>query len=393
MIGLLKPVLQPELRWSEVDYGDIVFWFQAAYAVGYLSFGRLIDQVGARLGMMLSIGLWTLAHMAHALAHSIVGFSAARAALGFGEAGAFPGALKAIAEWLPQRERALAVGVFNAGTNIGAIVTPLLVPVITLMWGWRAAFIVTGVFGLAWLLGWYFVYRTPSGHPRVSASELALIESDRIPSGRPVSWSTLLRHKEVWAYAIAKFLIDPVWWVFLFWLPDFLTKTQGLNLKTFGVPLAVIYIASDVGAVAGGWMSSRLLAKGLSVNASRKLTMLLFAVLALAVLFATRVGTLWSAVLLISLATAAHQGFASNLFTLPSDLFPKSAVGSVVGIGGAVGAVGGMLMAKYAGWTLQTFNSYAPIFLTCAGTYLLALGAIHLLSPRYRPVDELSAAP
>jgi ACS family hexuronate transporter-like MFS transporter len=389
MIGLLKPTLQGELNWTEIDYGDIVFWFQAAYAVGYLSSGRLIDRIGARLGLVVSMGIWTLAHMAHALARSAFGFSVARAALGFGEAGAFPGALKAVAEWLPQRERALAVGLFNAGTNIGAIITPLLVPIVTLAFGWRAAFVLTGAFGIAWMLVWHFVYRKPREQWRVSAAELELIESDRQNPTTPIPWSHLFKRKEVCAYGIAKFLTDPVWWVFLFWLPDFLTKTQGLNLKTFGIPLAAIYIASDVGAVAGGWVSSRLMRMGFSVNVSRKATMLAFALMALPVVFATKVTHLSSAVLILSLATAAHQGFASNLFTLPSDLFPKSVVGSVVGIGGAAGAVGGMLMARFAGWTLQTVGSYTPIFLTCAAMYLLALALIHVLCPRYRMVDAV----
>jgi MFS transporter, ACS family, hexuronate transporter len=389
MIGLLKPMLQHDLGWSERGYGDIVFWFQAAYAVGYVSFGRLIDRVGARVGLAVSMLIWTSAHMAHALARSVLGFSLVRAVLGFGEGGAFPGALKAVAEWFPKRERALAVGICNAGTNIGAIVTPLLVPAITVAFGWQAAFVLTGGLSILWLLGWLLIYRLPLAQPRVSQAELNLINSDPPDPPEGIPMSRLLRRREVWAYAGAKFLTDPVWWLFLFWLPDFFAKTHGLTLKTFGVPLAIIYVASDVGAVTGGWVSSRLMARGLSVNLSRKLTMLGCAVLVVPVVFAARVTELWSAVLLLSLATAGHQAFATNLFTLPSDLFPRKAVASVVGIGGAVGAVGGMLMAQYAGWTLQTLRSYTPIFAACALVYVLAVGVVHIMSPRYQIVGSV----
>ena len=389
MIGLLKPTLQHDLGWSELGYGDIVFWFQAAYAVGYVSFGRLIDRIGARVGLAVSMLIWTSAHMAHALARSVLGFSLVRAVLGFGEGGAFPGALKAVAEWFPKRERALAVGICNAGTNIGAIVTPLLVPAITVAFGWQAAFVLTGGLSILWLLGWLLIYRLPLAQPRVSQAELNLIHSDPPDPPEEIPMSRLLRRREVWAYAGAKFLTDPVWWLFLFWLPDFFAKTHGLTLKSFGVPLAIIYVASDVGAVTGGWVSSRLMARGLSVNLSRKLTMLGCAVLVVPVVFAARVTELWSAVLLLSLATAGHQAFATNLFTLPSDLFPRKAVASVVGIGGAVGAVGGMLMAQYAGWTLQTLGSYTPIFAACALVYVLAVGVVHIMSPRYQIVGSV----
>ena len=389
MIGLLEPTLQHDLGWSERGYGDIVFWFQAAYAVGYISFGRLIDRIGARVGLAVSMLIWTSAHMAHALARSVLGFSLVRAVLGFGEGGAFPGALKAVAEWFPKRERALAVGICNAGTNIGAIVTPLLVPAITVAFGWQAAFVLTGGLSILWLLGWLLIYRLPLAQPRVSQAELNLIHSDPPDPPEEIPMSRLLRRREVWAYAGAKFLTDPVWWLFLFWLPDFFAKTHGLTLKNFGVPLAIIYVASDVGAVTGGWVSSRLMARGLSVNLSRKLTMLGCAVLVVPVVFAARVTELWSAVLLLSLATAGHQAFATNLFTLPSDLFPRKAVASVVGIGGAVGAVGGMLMAQYAGWTLQTLRSYTPIFAACALVYVLAVGVVHIMSPRYQIVGSV----
>ena len=388
-IGVLKPTLQSSLGWTESGYGDIIFWFQSAYAVGYLVFGRLMDRRGARVGLAASMLIWTVAHIAHSLVRSVAGFSVVRATLGFGEAGAFPGGLKAIAEWFPRRERALAVGLFNAGTNVGAIITPILVPTVTLAFGWQWAFVLTGVLGVIWLAVWMLIYRRPRDQPRVSEEELALIESDPPDSPEAVPLSRLVRHREVWAYALAKFLVDPVWWLFLFWLPDFFAKTHGLNLKTFGIPLVIIYVASDLGAIAGGWVSSRLITMGFSTNISRKLTMAGCALLVTPVMSAARVASLWGAVAVISIATAAHQAFAANLFTLPSDLFPRKAVGSVVGIGGAVGAVGGMLMAQYAGWALGTLGSYTPIFTVCAGAYMLALALIHLMSPRYRPVSSL----
>lgn len=388
-IGVLKPTLQADLGWNEAAYADIIFWFQAAYAIGYIAFGRIMDRLGARAGLALSMLIWTSAHIAHAFTRTVTGFCAARATLGFGEAGAFPGGLKAIAEWFPKRERALAVGLFNAGTNVGAVITPLLVPAITLAYGWQWAFVLTGVLGVLWTGFWVWIYRRPREQWRTSDAELRLIESD--PPDRPqrASFASLLRHREVWAYGIAKLLVDPVWWMFLFWLPDFFAKSHGLNLKTFGIPLALVYINSDIGAVAGGWVSSWLIGRGLSVNASRKLTMLGCAILVLPLMSAARVSDLWTAVALISLATAAHQAFAANLFTLPSDLFPRGAVGSVVGIGGALGAVGGMMMAKYAGWVLGSVGNYTPVFALCAGVYVLALGIIHWASPRYEPVRDL----
>jgi MFS transporter, ACS family, hexuronate transporter len=389
IIGVLKPTIQAELSWSESDYATLIFWFQAAYATGYLCFGRLIDRVGVKSGLALALFVWTAAHMAHALVFSVLGFALARIMLGLGEGGSFPGGLKAIAEWFPKRERAFAVGVFNSGTNVGAILTPIVVPVITLAFGWRWAIALTGVLGIVWLVGWWSAYASPRSHRRVSASELALIESDPPDPITPTPLRALLRTRELWAYALAKFLIDPVWWLFLFWLPDFFFRTHGLNLKTFGLPLVVIYLASDVGAVAGGWMSSALMASGRSLNTSRKLAMLVSALCVIPVIYAAQVADLWTAVALLGLATAAHQAFSANLFTLPSDLFPRKAVATVVGAGGAVGAIGGMLMAKYVGWILGSVGGYTPIFALCGGLYLVALIIIHLLSPRYEPIKTI----
>jgi len=382
IIGVLKPTLQLEFGWTEVSYGDVIFWFQAAYALGYLGFGRLIDKIGARLGYAAVVVLWTAAHIAHAFAGSLGGFIAVRFALGLGESGNFPAGLKAIAEWFPKSERALATGIFTAGSNVGAILTPLIVPAITLALGWRAAFVVTGSFSLVWLILWLKAYRQPGAHPRVSREELAFINGDPAANDAKIPWRQLLRVRETWAYAGARFLIDPIWWMFLFWLPDFFGKRYGLDLKNFGPPLVVVYTVSDIGSVAGGWMSSKLLRLGFSLNSARKLTMLLASVLVLPVMFAMNADNLWLAVAIIGVATAGHQAFSVNLYTFPSDVFPKQAVASVVGIGGTAGAVGGMLMSKYAGWVLDAAGSYTPIFIVAGAAYWLALAALQLLSPR-----------
>ncbi len=386
MIGLLKADLTAEFGWSEMDYADLVLWFQAAYAISYLAFGRVMDRIGARWGFGIAFLIWQVAHIAHAGARGMTGFLVARAFLGIGEGGAFPGGIKAVTEWFPKKERAFATGLFNAGTNIGAILTPLIVPAITLAYGWRAAFIITGVAGLIWLPLWLLVYRKPREHKKVSQAEIAYIESDPPDTVEKIKWTRLLRVRETWAYALGKFLIDPVWWMFLFWLPDFLGKRHGLDLKNFGPPLVAIYLLSDVGSVAGGWLSSKFMQRGWSINRARKTTLLICALAATPVAFAASASNLWVAVAIIGLATAAHQGFSANLYTLPSDVFPRSAVGSVIGIGGMLGALGGMAMAKYAGWVLEGIGSYTPIFIVCASMYLLALLVIHVLTPRMEPV-------
>ena len=386
IIGVLKPVLQKEYGWDEIAYGDIVFWFQAAYAVGYIGFGRIIDKIGARFGYALAVVIWTAAHVAHAFVSTIAGFTAVRIALGIGESGNFPAGLKAVAEWFPKRERALATGIFNAGANVGAIVTPLIVPAITLAFGWRAAFLITGLFTVVWLVLWVWIYRKPRQHPRVNAAEIALIESDPPDPDETIAWVKLLPVRETWAYAIGKFLIDPIWWMFLFWLPDFFAKRYALDLQSFGPPLVAVYVLSDLGSIAGGWMSSSLIKRGTSINVARKLTMLVSSILVLPVMFAMYADNLWLAVAIVGLATAAHQAFSANLYTIPSDVFPRAAVASVVGIGGTAGAIGGMLMAKFAGYVLERIGSYTPIFVVAGSVYLIALALIHLLSPRLAPV-------
>jgi MFS transporter, ACS family, hexuronate transporter len=389
-IGVLKPTLQAELKWTESSYADIVLWFQFAYAIGYLAFGPIIDRIGARVGYAVAFSVWTLAHIAHGFVHSITQFALVRFTLGLGESGGFPSSLKAVSEWFPQKERALAVGVFNAGSNIGAIVTPIVVPIITLEWGWRAAFVVTGAVTFVWLIAWLTMYRSPAAHNELSAAELAYIRSGEATAtaSAPVSWLKLLRVRETWAYALGKFLTDPIWWLYLFWLPDFLSKRYHLDLQSFGPPLVAIYVLSDVGSVLGGWGSSRLMKSGRTANVARKTTMLICALAVIPIVFAQFVSHLWAAVAIIGLATAAHQAWSANLMTLPSDMFPRLAVGSVVGIGGMAGAVGGMLMSKYNGYILDVFGSYQPIFALAGGAYIAGIAVIHFLSPRLERVTE-----
>jgi ACS family hexuronate transporter-like MFS transporter len=404
VIGLLKPTLQAQFGWSEIDYADIVFAFQLAYAVGLLMAGKLMDRLGARTGFALAIVVWSVAAMAHAEAEafggmagavlamagltysvSVAGFIFARFALGLGEAGNFPAAIKVVAEWFPKRERALATGLFNSGTNVGALMTPLVVPWITVTWGWYWAFIATGALGFLWLAWWWVAYRAPEEHSRVSASELAYIRSDPPEPTVRVPWRTLLKHRQTWAFALGKFLTDPVWWLYLFWIPDFLNRNHGLDLTSLGPPLVAIYLVADVGSIGGGWLSSFLMKRGTSLNAARKIAMLTCALAVLPIAFAAGAKELWVAVAIISLAAAAHQGWSANLFTLTSDTFPRQAVGSVVGLGGMAGAVGGMLIAKLTGYILQATGSYVPVFLIAASAYLIALAVIHLLVPKLEP--------
>jgi ACS family hexuronate transporter-like MFS transporter len=392
MIGVLKPTLAAEFNWSESDFAGIVFWFQVAYAIGYLSFGKVVDMFGARLGYIIAIVIWTVSHMAHGFATGVVSFAVARFGLGVGESGNFPAGIRAVTDWFPQKERAFAIGLFNAGANVGAIITPLLVPLLVLWFDWRMAFFVTGLFGIVWLAVWWMVYRHPNEHPRVGAAELAWIRQDPADPVEKIGWARLLGVKETWAYALGKFLIDPIWWFFLFWLPGYLFERYDLDLKTFGLPLAAIYLISDLGSVAGGWLSSRLIKGGRTPNFARKVTMLICAVCVLPIWFVQSVDNVWIAVLVIGLATAAHQAFSANLYTLPSDVFPRGAVGSVVGIGGTVGAFGGMGMALFAGYILDATHSYEVLFAICASAYLLALLVVHVLSPRLAPVRMSSAS-
>jgi len=325
--------------------------------------------------------------MAHALASGLTGFIAARGALGFFEAGVFPASIKSVAEWFPKKERALATGIFNAGTNTGAIVTPLVVPWIALHLGWQWAFIITGALGFLWVAVWLLMYRTPEEHPHVGVAEIAYIRSDPPEPQRKIAWRNLLTYRQTWAFMSGRFLIDPVWWFYLFWVPLFLQRQHHLTLSQIAKPIIVIYVISDVGSVAGGWLSSTLIKRGVSVNAGRKIAMLVCAVIVTPVVFASMVHSMWGAVLLIGLAAAAHQGFSCNLFTLASDMFPSPAVASVTGMGGAAGAAGGMLIAETVGHVLQRTESFLVPFLIAGSAYLIAVGVIHLLAPRLQPAE------
>jgi ACS family hexuronate transporter-like MFS transporter len=385
VLGLLKPSLQHDLGWNEIDYSNLVFAFQAAYAAGMVLMGRMIDRLGTRLGYALAMAFWSLAAMAHAFGNSLVSFAGARGALGFGEAGVFPASIKTVAEWFPKKERALATGIFNSGTNIGALVTPLMVPWIVKAWGWRWAFVITGGVGFVWLVFWLLLYKSPEEHPRVSKAEFEYIRSDPAPPAPKIPWAKLLRYRQTWSFVAGKFMTDPIWWFYLFWVPDFLYRNHGLTLMQMRLPIVTIYLMADVGSVLGGWLSSAMIHRGKSLNAARKLTLLLCAVTVTPIIFAYRVESLWGAVLLIGLATAAHQGFSANLFTLSSDMFPTQAVGSVVGIGGMAGAIGGMLIAKVVGYALQWTGSYMIPFLMAGSAYLVAVATIHILAPRLEP--------
>lgn len=385
VLGVLKTTLQHDLGWNEIDYSNLVFAFQAAYAVGMLFVGRLVDRVGTRLGYALAMIFWSAASVAHAAGNSFLSFIVLRSALGLGESGVFPASIKTVAEWFPQKERALATGIFNAGSNVGAILTPLFVPWITIRFGWRVAFILTGSIGFLWLAFWLALYRKPEEHPRLSKDELSYIISDRTPAPPKVPWARLMAYPQTWAFIGGKFMIDPIWWFLLFWIPDFLQRDHGLKLMQIGLPIMVIYVLGDVGSVAGGWLSSTMIHRGKSVNLSRKTAMLVCALSVVPIVFAYRIQSLWGAVLLIGLAAAAHQGFSANLFSLSSDVFPAQAVGSVVGIGGMAGAIGGMLMAKIVGYVLQWTGSYMIPFLIAGSAYLIALALIHLLTPRLEP--------
>jgi len=413
VIGILKPTLVQQFGWQdERIYAAIVFTFQLAYAIGLLLAGRIMDKLGTRRGFAIAVGIWSVAAVGHAVAErmdwmklptinldaktglSVVlltgaaaGFAIMRFLLGLGEAGNFPASIKTVAEWFPKKERAFATGIFNSGSNVGALLTPIAVPWITLHWHWEAAFIATGALGFLWLAFWLFFYREPEKHPRLSEAELAYIRSDPAEQTTPIAWSRLIGYRQAWAFAIGKFLTDPIWWLYLFWSADFFNRAHGLDLKTIGLPLVVIYLVADVGSIGGGWLSSAFIKRGWTVNRARKTAMLICALAVLPIVFATRTTNVWVAVALIALAAAAHQGWSANIFTLVSDMFPRRAVGSVTGIGGMAGAVGGMLIALVTGEILQRTGSYVPIFWVAGCTYLLALLVIHLLVPNLEPAQ------
>ena len=387
VLGILAPHLQKVTGWSEVHYGYIVTAFQAAYALGLAAFGRFIDRYGTRVGYALAIGVWSVAAMAHAAARSALGFGLARFALGLGESGNFPSAIKAVAEWFPRKERALATGIFNAGTNVGAVVAPAVVPWITIRFGWPAAFLATGAIGFLWLVCWLAFYEIPERKRNIRPRELAYVLSDPSESAPArIPWLRLLRFRQTWAIVVGKFLTDPIWWFYLYWLAKFLNAKFGLSLTGLGPPLIAIYLITDVGSVGGGWASSALIKLGWPVNRSRKLVMLVCALCVLPIFAASGARTVWAAVLVIALAAAAHQAWSANIFTFASDMFPKQAVGSVTGLGGAAGAVGGIIFSASAGHILQHTGSYMILFAAAGSAYLVALGLIQLLAPRLDPV-------
>jgi ACS family hexuronate transporter-like MFS transporter len=372
---------------NSVKYGYILAAFQAAYAIGMVVAGGLTDKLGTRKAFAIAIGLWSIAAMLPGAAFSVLTFGIAMFLLGLGEAANFPACIKTVAEWFPKRERALATGIFNSGANIGNIAVPLVVPALVMLVTWRGAFVVTGAAGIVWLIFWLIYYRRPEKHPSVSKAELDLILSDPIENLETVPWSRVLPCKETWAFAIGKFLTDPIWWFYLFWLPRYLQSTFGLSLSSNRLPLVVVYSVSTVGSIGGGWISSSLLRAGKSANVSRKTAMLICALCVLPVFMAPYIHHLWAVVGLVGLATAAHQGWSANLFTLPSDMFPKAAVGSVIGIGGMSGAIGGVLMQLATGYIVKITNSYVPLFVIACLAYIVALAVIHGITPKLAPAQ------
>ena len=382
VLGVLQVTLQHDMGWNDVDYSNLVAIFQFAYAGGMLLMGGLIDRLGTRLGYAFAVVAWSLASMAHGLMSTLTGFFAARFALGFTEAGVFPASLKATAEWFPKKERALATGIFNGGTNIGAALAPLIISFVFIRWGWRSAFFVIGGLGFVWLVLWLLIYRKPEDHPLCSPEELKYIRNDTIPQPTKVRWLKLFPHRQTWAFALGKFVSDPVWWFYLFWTPGFLQRTHNLDITHVAWPIFLIYMIADIGSVGGGWLSSALLSRGWSTNAARKTALLVCAVAVVPVIFVIKVHSIWGVILLLGLAGAAHQGFSANLLTLPSDMFPNKAVASVVGIGGMMGAIGGIIFAKLIGYLLQVTHSYAVPFAIAGSIYFISLGLVHLLAPK-----------
>ena len=372
ILGILAPTLQSAIGWDEVQYGYIVTSFQAAYALGLICCGWLIDRIGTRLGLIIAVLAWSLAAMVHGFASSVLQFGLARFALGGAEAGNFPASVKAVSEWFPRRERAFAIGIFNSGSNVGAILTPLLVPFIVARWGWQAAFFVTGAIGIVWVVVAAVFFHAPEKSPFVSSTERAAIDSEQEIVGSHISWRGVIGDRRTIAFAVAKFFTDPIWWFYLYWAPKYLSGQFGIQLAGLAAPLVVIYLFADVGSIGGGWISARFIRAGVEPLRARQRAMLLCAVMALGVVGVADASNLWSAVLLLGLAAAAHQGWSANLFATVSDLFPKEAVASVVGIGGMLGAVGGMIVATATGFILQYTGSYVALFCVCASAYLLA---------------------
>lgn len=398
VIGLLKPTLEVEFGWSEQDYANIVMAFTAAYALGLLVFGRIIDRIGTKMGFSISIIFWSIAACLHGVVKTTFGFGVARAALGLGESGNFPAAIKTVAEWFPKKERALATGIFNSGANIGAVFAPILVPTILALYGWQEAFIITGAIGFVWLIFWLYYYEIPNRHKKVTEAELAHIHSDNeedTSNEKPLAWGTLFRVRQTYVFIIGKLLTDPIWWFFLFWLPSYFSTSFSLDLKKPGWPLVIIYMATSIGSIGGGYLSSYFIQKGWPVYKARKTAMFIFALCVLPIMSAKYATNMWVAVALISLAAAAHQAWSANIFTVASDMFPKKAISSVVGIGGMAGSVGGVLFPIFVGYILETYRQlgdstagYNIIFFVCGLMYMLAWAIMHFISPKMTPYKE-----
>ncbi|OHD08291.1 MFS transporter [Sphingopyxis sp. RIFCSPHIGHO2_12_FULL_65_19] len=389
MLGLLAPTLGDELGWSENDYGNIVTAFQAAYALGFLLMGWLIDRFGPKVGYAIAISIWTVGHVAHGFASSVVSFMLARVILGVGEAGHFPSVVRASSEWFPQKERSYAIGWVNSATTIGVILTAPTIWLFMVWMGfdWRETFIYTGIFGVLLLILWLWLYSNPRESGKVTEAELAWIEHDPPEKIERLGWGAIVTKREAWAYATGKFLTDPVWFLMLFWLPKYFSTTYNVDLKVVLLPMIIMYLLSDVGSILGGWVSSKLIQTGHSVNFARKATMLGAGCCVLPLLFVSGLENMWLAVVLIGIALAGHQAFSSTILSIPPDMFPKRAVGSVIGLGGFAGGVGGMIMAKSTGLVLDaTGGNYTLIFAACTIVYFLAVLAIHILSPRLAPV-------
>ncbi len=385
-VSVLKGQLQTELHWSESDYGWIVFSFQVAYAIMLTVSGRVIDQLGTRLGYALTVAWWSVAAVGHTLARGAFSFGVARFFLGAGEAGNTPAAIKAIAEWFPSSERALAAGIFNAGANVGAMVAPPLVAWLTLRWSWQAAFLVTGTIGIVWLIIWLVAYYPPAQHPYITEAELGAIQCDMQDAARSnaprMSWPELLHSRQTWAFAVAKFLTDPVFLFYIFWMPSYLQEKRGFSLAMIGYFAWIPFLAADIGSVAGGWLSGFWIKRGWPIDSARKAAMAACALCMPAAIVAVFASKAWVAVAMISLATSAHQGWSSNLFAMVSDIFPNRDVASVIGLGGTGGAVGGMAMALTAGYILQRLHTYVPLFIIVGVMHPVALLMVHKLIPK-----------
>jgi len=391
VLALIKGTLDNELHWTNADYGAANSWFQLAYAGSLFVFGWFIDRFGVKIGYAVSIAAWSVAAAAHALVGSAQGFKIARAGLGLGEGGNFPSSIKAVAYWFPNGERAFATSLFNSGANVGAIVAPAIIPPIAAAWGWRAAFVFMGVIGMAWLLLWLPFYDDPQRSKRVGREELDYIRSDAASEGaggRRMGWGELLGYRQAWSFIVAKLITDPVWWFFLIWLPDYFKKEWGLDIKSSWVHLVTIYAIITVLSIIGGWVTGHLARRGWSVTRARKTGMFIFACCVLPIFFVTRVGP-WPAVLLIGIAGAAHQAWSANLFTTTSDMFPKRAVASLVGVGGMAGSIGGFFFPRFAGSLLDRLGAsgYTILFAICGSAYLVAFALNHVLAPRFEPIQ------